>query len=113
VRKLPIYEYRCEKCAKKFEILVFKSKFFPTCPECGSKKVTKLASVFRRIKTEEERLDEFDEKDIYSEDFYKDPRNIGLSAKKRLREMGVDLGDKFEETVERARQGDLLDEEEI
>lgn len=108
---MPIYEYRCIDCNKKFEVLTFKSKFSPSCPRCGSKNVEKIVSLFRRIKTEEERLEEFDEKDIFSEDFYKDPRNIGLSAKKKLKEMGVDLGEEFEETVEKARSGELLDEE--
>jgi hypothetical protein len=33
-----------------------------------------------------------------------------LSAKKRLKEMGVDLGPKFDATVEKARSGKLIKE---
>jgi hypothetical protein len=42
--------------------------------------------------------------------FYKDSRNIGLWAKKRARELGADLGEGFEETVEKARTGKFLDD---
>jgi hypothetical protein len=44
------------------------------------------------------------------DDFYKDSRNIGLWAKKRMREMGVDLGSKMDEIVEKGRTGKILDE---
>ena len=42
---MPLYEYECEECSKQVEILVpnFDSKAM--CPECGSKKLTKLLSV--------------------------------------------------------------------
>jgi len=44
------------------------------------------------------------------ESFYRDSRNVGLWAKKRAKEMGVDLGSQFEETVEKARSGKILDD---
>ena len=40
---MPIYEYTCEKCDKKFEILII-GKDKPTCPKCGSRKVKRLMS---------------------------------------------------------------------
>lgn len=43
---MPIYEYRCKKCEKEFEKLVFagddKDIF---CPECKTKEVSKKMSV--------------------------------------------------------------------
>ena len=53
---------------------------------------------------------EFDASASSHPDFYKDSRNIGLWAKKRAQDMGVDLGPSFEETVEKARTGKILDE---
>jgi len=45
---MPIYEYTCQKCNKKFEQLVRSmsdnSKF--KCPGCGSEKTAKTLSVF-------------------------------------------------------------------
>jgi hypothetical protein len=35
---------------------------------------------------------------------------VGLWAKKRVQELGVDLGPKFDEVVERARTGKILED---
>jgi hypothetical protein len=35
---------------------------------------------------------------------------VGLWAKKRMRELGVDLGPKMDEIVEKGRTGKILDE---
>jgi putative FmdB family regulatory protein len=42
---MPLYEYECIDCTKQVEILVSKPDAKPDCPECGSKKLTKLLSV--------------------------------------------------------------------
>jgi hypothetical protein len=55
-------------------------------------------------------LTNFDTSKPRGENFYKDSRNIGLWAKKRMRELGVDLGPKMDEIVERGRTGKILDE---
>jgi len=40
---MPIYEYNCEKCDKKFEILIM-GRDKPACPCCGNVKVERLMS---------------------------------------------------------------------
>jgi putative FmdB family regulatory protein len=40
---MPIFEFRCEKCKKTFETIVFGSQEV-SCPKCKSKKVKKLMS---------------------------------------------------------------------
>ncbi|MEM7474140.1 MAG: zinc ribbon domain-containing protein [Planctomycetota bacterium] len=42
---MPLYEYDCKKCESKVEVLVRGSEEKPECPECGSKRLTKLLSV--------------------------------------------------------------------
>ena len=42
---MPLYEYECKKCSKQVEILVANQNTNPVCPECGSKKLSKLLSV--------------------------------------------------------------------
>ena len=42
---MPLYEYECKNCSKQVEILVANLNAKPVCPECGSKKLSKLLSV--------------------------------------------------------------------
>jgi hypothetical protein len=67
-------------------------------------------SRFAVVGTEASRLKDFDTSKPRDESFYRDSRNVGLWAKKRAKELGADLGDKFEETVEKARSGKLIKE---
>ena len=41
---MPIYEYRCEKCGERVEVLVRGGGATPHCPHCGSPLLTKLIS---------------------------------------------------------------------
>jgi putative FmdB family regulatory protein len=44
---VPIYEYQCEECTQEFEDLVLSGSAEPqSCPHCGGKKLTRLASTF-------------------------------------------------------------------
>ena len=65
-------------------------------------------SSFAVMETEASRLSNFDTGRPRDESFYRDSRNVGLWAKKRARELGVDLGSKFDDTVEKARTGKLI-----
>jgi putative FmdB family regulatory protein len=109
---MPIYEYRCEDCRRLTSQLVLKPGTVtpPTCGVCGSARTQRVLSGFAYHRTEASRLAEFDASASNHPDFYKDSRNIGLWAKKRAQDMGVDLGSSFDETVEKARTGTILDE---
>ncbi len=41
---MPLYEYSCEKCSRKVELLI-RGDEKPQCPHCHSTKLTKLLSV--------------------------------------------------------------------
>ena len=43
---MPLYEYRCPKCACEFEELVF-GQDTPPCPKCGCAETDKLMSACR------------------------------------------------------------------
>jgi putative FmdB family regulatory protein len=44
---MPIYEYTCSKCTKKFELLRrFSDTAAVTCPKCGSTEVERKISSF-------------------------------------------------------------------
>jgi putative FmdB family regulatory protein len=109
---MPIYEYRCGDCDRLTSQLVFKPTAAtpPTCRACGSARTQRVLSGFAYHRSEASRLAEFDASAANHPDFYKDSRNVGLWAKKRAQDMGVDLGPSFDETVEKARTGKILDE---
>ena len=70
----------------------------------------RVMSSFAVVESESSRLKSFDSSKPRDESFYRDSRNVGLWAKKRAKELGADLGNKFEETVEKARSGKLVKE---
>ena len=109
---MPIYEYRCNNCNKEFSQLFLNSKevWNARCKFCNSINLTKLLSSFSIHQTEESRLGNFDTLKPRGSGFYKDSRNVGLWAKKRMKELGVDVGPKMDEIVEKGRTGKILDE---
>lgn len=109
---MPIYEYRCNDCGKEFSLLILNSRESARveCAACGSPDISRLMSRFAFHQTEASRIDALDTGKPKDESFYKDSRNIGLSAKKRAKELGVDLGRGFEETVEKARTGKFMED---
>ncbi|MGE0821509.1 MAG: zinc ribbon domain-containing protein [Candidatus Binatia bacterium] len=110
---MPIYEYHCQACGKDQSLLFLSVKEAaapPSCKDCGEQRLIRLLSHFAYHQTEGARLKDFDTSAPRDESFYRDSRNVGLWAKKRARELGVDLGSQFDETVEKARSGKIADE---
>lgn len=109
---MPIYEYLCEPCRRVMSALILRpeDEADVRCSRCGRRDLVRVLSRFAIHKTEEQRLKEFDPRAPKDESFYKDSRNIGLWAKKRLQELGADLGPEMEEIVERGRTGKILED---
>ncbi len=109
---MPLFEYECLSCEARFTEIVLpweKDKRI-ACPRCHSQEVKKLVSRFSYHQSEQDRLNRIDTRTPRDESYYRDDRNIGLWAKKRAQELGVDLGPKFDEVVEKARSGKIFDE---
>ena len=102
---MPIYEYACRNCHRELQALIMKAEDEKdlACPGCGGHNLKRLISRVSYHQSEEDRLADFDSASSRSDSFYRDSRNIGLQAKKRAREMGVDLGSGFEEKLEKLR----------
>jgi putative FmdB family regulatory protein len=102
---MPIYEYECLSCRIAFQRLVMKREEAGDirCPECGSEELKRLISRVHHHASEEDRLAAYDPKAAKEDRFFRDSRNIGLAAKKRARQMGMDLGQGFEEKLEKLR----------
>ena len=109
---MPLYEYECLECQKRFTkiVLPWERDKIVECPNCHARKVRKLISSFSYHQNEQDRMERIDTSAPRDDSYYRDDRNIGLWAKKRAKELGIDLGPKFEEVVEKARSGKILDE---
>jgi len=113
---LPIYEYTCQVCGRQFQYLVLNKEDEESlrCPGCDGRDLKKLISRAVFHVSDQDRLSTYDPNAPKDDAFYKDTRNIGLHAKKRARQMGVDLGSDFESKLDRLRTdpGRVFDENE-
>ena len=102
---MPIYEFLCLACRNQFQSLIMgeKEEKDLKCPACQGEKLKKLISRFTYHASEKDRLSSFDPASMKSDAFHKDTRNIGLAAKKRAQQMGLDLGDGFEAKLDKLR----------
>jgi putative FmdB family regulatory protein len=102
---MPIFEYRCRQCGAVSSVLVFPTDSLAElrCHGCGGAGLDRIPSRFAVHRTEADRLAGLDAGAARDDSFYADPRNIGLDAKRRARDLGVDLDADFDEVVERAR----------
>lgn len=108
---MPLYEYQCSQCGRINTALILNLQEEEDlhCGQCHSRALVRVPSRFALHKTEAQRVEEFEPCSQCSDSFYKDDRNDGLWAKKRMQQLGVDLGSSFDETVEKARSGKLPD----
>jgi putative FmdB family regulatory protein len=109
---MPIFEFECSRCGRISSQVVIGSgkRRRHACPHCGSARTKRVMSSFAVVESEASRLSGFDTSAPRDDSFYRDSRNVGLWAKKRARQMGVDLGPQFDATVEKARSGKLIKE---
>jgi putative FmdB family regulatory protein len=97
---VPIYEYRCEGCRRRFTRLVgvVAEETKLECPRCGSGEVRKLVSRFAVARSEDDLLDNLADPSTLGDP--EDPRAMADWMRRVSREMGEDLGDDFDELVE-------------
>lgn len=102
---MPIYEYSCQACGHEFSKLIMKQHDEQqlVCPSCGATEWKRLISRVRFHLSESERIERHDPRARQSDSFYRDSRNIGLGARKRMKELGLDPGSAFGEKLEKAR----------
>ncbi|MFC1822497.1 zinc ribbon domain-containing protein [Thermodesulfobacteriota bacterium] len=102
---MPLYEYECCACQRQFQALIMKDEEENelNCPKCSGKKLKKLISRVAYHVSETDRLATYDPNAPKDDAFYRDSRNIGLNAKKRAQQFGVDLGSGFEDKLDKLR----------
>jgi putative FmdB family regulatory protein len=109
---MPIYEFRCRACRKRYTTLTLRisEAVEPQCPHCGSRAADRLMSRFAMPRSEADRLDALADPSNLGDLDADDPRSVGRWMRKMGREMGEDLGDDLDELAEEAERGDDGDE---
>jgi putative FmdB family regulatory protein len=107
---MPIYEFVCQDCHRKTSFFVrsISEPCDSTCSFCGSTELSRVISNFAYHKSLQTVWEESGEPMLHpSEDYYKDPRNIGRWAEKKFQEMGQEMPAQLKEKIQEAREGEL------
>jgi putative FmdB family regulatory protein len=107
---MPIYDYRCAACHKRFA--VFFRSFSEvgaavTCQHCGSSEVARLAPRVALMTSEDARLDKLSDPSSVGDVDENDPASVARWAKKLARNMGEDLGDEFDDAMDELAAGGM------
>ncbi len=112
---MPIYEYRCADCNRRVSLLYqtfsAASAATPTCPNCGSVKLTRLVSRVFQLKSEDAQLDDLADPSSFGDLDENDPKSVARWARKLGQQMGEDLGDDWGEMVDKLEAGEDLGDE--
>src|SRR5215510_12074593 len=100
---MPIFEYTCDACGKRFSALVgvLASAKQPSCPRCSGTSLTKQVSRFARVRSEDDTLESLTDESKYG-DIENDPK----AMRRWVREMGKAMDEDMDDDLEQA-----LDEE--
>ncbi len=105
---MPIYDYRCASCHKRFAVF-FRSfsdvSSTVTCQHCGAAEVARLAPRVAQMTSEDSRLDRLSDPSALGDVDENDPASVARWAKKLGREMGEDLGDEFDDAMDELAAG--------
>ena len=108
---MPMYEFLCQKCNARSSLLILniaESLVAIKCPACGSSNLVRVISSFAFHKSLKTIHEEAGEPTMFSgPDYYKDPRNIGRWAEKRVKELGLDMPPQAQEMIQAARGGEM------
>jgi putative FmdB family regulatory protein len=114
---MPIYEYRCRKCGKRFSVLTLRvsEKPEPQCDKCGGRAADRLMSRFAMPKSEGARMESLADPSALGALDEHDPKSVARWMRKMGKEMGEEFaGEDFDQMMEdvEAGEGDGSDTEE-
>src|SRR5438309_11968452 len=104
---MPIYEFVCAQCKRKFRKLVgVVAQPSPLeCPKCQSTELNRQISRFARVRNEDDTLDSLAD-EMESMGDTDDPKALRRMMKQVSGAMGEDLDDDFEQMMEEDASGE-------
>jgi len=109
---MPIYDYRCLECKKRFDVFMTYAEYgnkTVVCKHCNSTKVTRRIGRIRIAKSEESRLENFSDPSSL-EGLEDDPVALGKMMRKMSGELGEEMPEEFDEVVNRLESGQSPDD---
>ena len=106
---MPIYEYRCQACAKlsSFFVRSINSVVDAVCSHCESKDMERRMSSFAMGKTVPSVHESFSPGSEHrSPDYYKDPRNLGRGVEDAYTKFGKEMPQSVRDNIDAARSGE-------
>ena len=106
---MPIYEYFCHDCQRRVSLLwrsyADMETKEPSCPRCGGSHLTRRVSRVAVLRSEDSRLDDLADPSALAGLDESDPKSLGRWMRKMSQEMGEDLGQEFDEVIDRLEAG--------
>jgi putative FmdB family regulatory protein len=109
---MPIYEYICDNCKKRFNLRLSYEEYGKinvVCISCNSDRVIRRLTRIRLKRSDASRLEEMPDPDRL-EAIEDDPQSLGRMIRSMSEETGEDLGPEFDEVVDRLESGQSADE---
>ena len=106
---MPYYDYLCRTCGKAVRLFISYADYDdakPQCPHCRSDNLKRRVSRVAVAKSEDSRLDGMLDDPSLAGLEDEDPKALGRFMRKMSQDMGEDLGDEFNEVVERLEKGE-------
>jgi putative FmdB family regulatory protein len=102
---MPIYEYCCEDCGKVSEFLLMRTdeSFAPQCKRCQSKKMSRILSRVRVLRSEESRMESLADPSKWGGLDESDPKSMTKWMKRMGKELGDEGGD-VDEMIDQAME---------
>lgn len=99
---MPLYEYLCLSCRNRFTLLrsVSERNNSTSCANCSEKKVNRLVSSFRTIRTEEQIVESLADASKMPDFDENNPGQVTQWAKKVAREMGENMDEEIDSMAE-------------
>ncbi|MCP4427174.1 MAG: zinc ribbon domain-containing protein [Chloroflexi bacterium] len=109
---MPKYDFQCQNCDRLARLFMSFAEYdtaVPTCPHCQSQNLKRRISRVALGKSEDARMDAMMDDSALTGLDEDDPRSIGRFMRKMSAEMGEDIGEEFNEVVDRLESGESPD----